>query len=73
MVSPVTTHRTKPMKMITVEIKSVFGNEKIYPVSVEAHTFARLIKQKTFTEHDIAIIKDLGYEVQVQSSHPQTL
>jgi hypothetical protein len=61
------------MKMITVEIKSVFGNEKIYPVSVEAHTFAKLIRQKTFTEQDIAIIKDLGYEVQVQSSHPQTL
>lgn len=61
------------MKLITVEIKSVFGTEKIYPVSVEAHTFAKLIKQKTFTDHDIIVIKELGYEVQVQSSHPQTL
>jgi hypothetical protein len=61
------------MKLITVEIKSVFGNVKIYPVSVEAHTFAKLIRQKTFTEHDIAVIKELGYEVQVQSNHPQTL
>jgi hypothetical protein len=61
------------MKMITVEIKSVFGNEKIYPVSVEAHTFAKLIGQKTLTERDITIIKELGYEVQVRASHPETL
>ena len=60
-------------KLITVEIKSVFGNEKIYPVSIEAFTFAKLIGQKTFTDRDIAVIKELGYEVQVQSSHPATL
>lgn len=61
------------MKTIAVEIKNVFGNEKIYPASPEADIFAKLIRQKTFTERDIAIIKELGYEVQVQTSHPSTL
>jgi hypothetical protein len=61
------------MNSIKVEIKSVFGVEKIYPACTTAESFCSLIGQKTLTERDIAIIKKLGYEVQVQSSHPSTL
>lgn len=61
------------MNSIKVEIKSVFGVEKIYPACETAEGFCKLIGQKTLTERDINRIKALGYEVQVQSSHPATL
>lgn len=61
------------MNSIKVEIKSVFGVEKIYPACETAEGFCKLINQKTLTERDINCIKALGYEVQVQSSHPATL
>jgi hypothetical protein len=61
------------MNTIKVEIKSVFGNKKIYPACEKAQGFCKLIGQKTLTDRDIDRIKELGYEVLVQSSHPTTL
>jgi hypothetical protein len=61
------------MNSIKVEIRSVFGVEKIYPACETAEGFCKLIGQKTLTEQNIQHIKALGYEVQVQSSHPATL
>ena len=58
---------------IKVEFKTIYGNDKIYPVCEKADVFCKLIGQKTLTERDIKIIKELGYEVQVQASHPATL
>lgn len=58
---------------ISVQIKTIYGNEKIYPACPKAETFCKLIGQKTLTEIDIKRIKELGFEVQVQSSHPATL
>lgn len=60
---------TKENKMelkIIVQIKNVYGEEKIYPVCEKAHLFARLVKQKTLTHQDIKVIKELGYTIEVQ-------
>ena len=54
---------------ITVAIKTVYGEDKIYPVCVKSHLFAELVKQKTLTLNDIGIIKRLGYTVEVYSNH----
>jgi hypothetical protein len=51
---------------ITVRIKNVYGNELIYPVCDKAVNLARLSGKKTFTAESIAIIKDLGYTVNVE-------
>jgi hypothetical protein len=51
------------MNTITVKIKNVFGNERIYPVCPQAKLFARLAGHKTLTRHAISVIKDMGYEV----------
>jgi hypothetical protein len=51
----------------------VFGVEKIYPACESAEGFCKLIGRKTLTEENVRQIKTLGYEVQVQSSHPATL
>ena len=52
---------------ITVSIKSVYGNELIYPVSENAQLLARLTGKKTLTREALATIKKLGYEVEVQA------
>lgn len=52
---------------ITVSIKSVYGNELIYPVSENAKQFAALTGKKTLTRQALGIIKRLGYEVEVQA------
>jgi len=58
---------------ITVEIKSVYGTQKIYPACQKAEVFCKMVGQKTLTETDIKRIKELGFEVQVATSQPQTL
>ena len=55
------------MKVIKVEIKNVFGTEKIYPLCEDAKLFASMKSQATLTRADIAIIKNLGYSVEVIS------
>ena len=48
-------------KILTVEIKNVYGEERIYPICEGAKTFARLCKTTTLTSHAIHTIKELGY------------
>jgi hypothetical protein len=55
---------------ITVKLKSVYGNDLIYPVCDKATLLASLTGKKTFTDESIKTIKDLGYTVTVQ---PETL
>jgi hypothetical protein len=48
---------------LTVKIKSVYGNDMIYPVNDTAQKFANLIGKKTFSKVDLAIISNLGYKI----------
>ena len=52
---------------ITVQIKTVYGNEAIYPICDKAKQFAALVGTKTLTRDAIAKIKALGYSVEVQA------
>ena len=51
---------------ITVRIKSVYGQPRVYPVCDLAKTLARLIGNKCLTKDQILLIKSLGFEVEVQ-------
>jgi hypothetical protein len=53
------------MKII-IEIKSVYGEEKFYPVCEVAKKFCELLGTKTLTDRAIKNILDLGYEVDVK-------
>lgn len=53
------------MKII-VSIKTVYGNDTIYPICEKAKTFASMVGQKTLTLRDIEHIKRLGFEIEVQ-------
>ena len=56
------------MDTITVKIKNVFGNERIYPVCPQAKLLTRLTGHKTLTRHAISLIKEMGYTVSQEVS-----
>jgi|FreactTroBogLake_1042271.scaffolds.fasta_scaffold04645_3 hypothetical protein len=50
-------------KTIKVEVKQVYGNERIYPACDTSNKFIKLTQSKTFNRNDINVIKSLGYDV----------
>lgn len=50
---------------ITVEVRSNYGREAIYPICAKARIFATMLGRKTLTRQDIASIKALGYAILV--------
>ena len=48
---------------ILVTVKSVYGNQMVYPYCEKAHLFARISGKKTLAPYDIESIKALGYKV----------
>ena len=48
---------------ITVEIREVYGQSKIYPVCDKAKIFADIAGTRTLLPRDIQRIQALGYEV----------
>jgi len=54
------------MKTITVEIKNVYGVERIYPVCENAKRFAMLTSTKTFNRNIIEVIKSLGCKIEIK-------
>lgn len=59
-------------KSVTVVIKSVYGNFKVYPAPdcTNALRFAMLTGKKTFDPKDIDLIKLLGFVVTAKSDMP---
>jgi hypothetical protein len=51
---------------ITVEIKNVYGQDKIYPVCDKAQMFAQIAGTTTLLPRDIQRIQVLGFEVLVK-------
>jgi hypothetical protein len=52
---------------ITVQVRSVYGNELVYPMDEQAVLFAQLIGAKTFNAAQVRTIRALGYAVHVAS------
>jgi len=50
---------------ITVSVRSVYGNELVYPADDTAALFASLIGAKMFNAKQIGQIRALGYAVHV--------
>lgn len=54
---------------IQVTIRTVYGNELIYPVDNNARKFAELVNQKTLNSKHLEIIKALGFEIELSNSY----
>jgi hypothetical protein len=52
---------------LIVEIKTVYGNETIYPANDTAQVFADLIGTKTLSRLKLGLIQAMGYSVQVKA------
>lgn len=50
---------------IQVNIKQVYGVERIYPVNDQAIFLTQLTNKKTLDNRDIELIKKLGYQIEV--------
>jgi hypothetical protein len=50
---------------IQVNIKNVYGVERIYPVNDQAIFLTQLTNKKTLDSKDIELIKKLGYQIEV--------
>jgi hypothetical protein len=61
------------MMKITVEIKTLYGKQHIYPVCERGQMVAELIGQKTLTEKQVECLKKMGYEILVQHNGPERL
>lgn len=51
------------MPSILVEVRSVYGNERIYPANLNAEMLCRLVGKKTLSREDLRIARELGHEV----------
>ena len=55
--------------VITVQVRSVYGNDLVHPADDQATLFASLVGAKTFNAKQVATIRALGYAVHVASGH----
>ena len=50
---------------MTVQVRSVYGNDLVYPADDAAVLFASLLGVKSFNAHQVRTIRALGYAVHV--------
>ena len=55
---------------ISIERRDQYGAVVFHPVCEAAKTFARIAGTKTLTPEALALIKSLGYQIEVK--HPET-
>lgn len=55
---------------IQIKIKSVYGNQLIYPANDTAEKFTTLLGKKTFTQTELEIIKSLGFHIEQVNAYP---
>lgn len=56
----------EPKPRIEVRIEKPYGTETAYPACNTAHLFCLLLDQSTLTKGNIAVLKQLGYEIVVK-------
>jgi hypothetical protein len=61
------------MNTITVELKSIYGVQAVYPACHQSRLFAEIANTKTLTRAAIEKIKKLGYSVTVKQTQPETI
>jgi hypothetical protein len=52
---------------VLVNVRSVYGNELVYPANSPANSFCELTRKSTLSASDLEIIRELGFRVAVQT------
>lgn len=50
--------------LIKVQVRSAYGNDRIYPVCPTARKFCELTGRKTLLPADVKAIRELGFEIE---------
>ena len=50
-----------------VTIKTIYGQDRVYPANDVAYALAGLLGSKTFTREQIAKAKELGYTFEIKA------
>ena len=58
---------------LVVEIRSVYGEDRIYPVNEQAINVCTLLGQKTITKRDVPILKTMGFNIELSNPTPTFL
>ena len=53
---------------LIVEVKNVYGVERIYAVCNNAKLITKLKQSKTLNKEDISILRELGYTIETKQS-----
>jgi hypothetical protein len=61
------------MNVVQVEQKSVYGVVKFYPHNDLAFGMAEFKGQKTLTQSDIKMLKEMGFQVELMAAVPGKL
>ena len=51
---------------LIVEVKNVYGVERIYAVCNNAKLITKLKQSKTLNKEDISILRELGYKIEIK-------
>ena len=63
-----TTSENLTNKLVLVDVRKEYGEERAYPANQIAEMFCKLIGTKTLSRQRLRIIKDLGYAVEASIS-----
>lgn len=51
-------------KVVQVQVRSAYGQDRVYPMNETARLLLKLIGGKIFAPRDLSVISELGYEIE---------
>jgi hypothetical protein len=63
----ITQARTTTLPVCMIELRSVYGEWKVYPIGYEAKQFAEIAGTTTLTPRVLRSIERLGYRLMIES------
>lgn len=57
-------------RIVQLQLRSAYGQDRVYPKNITAFAFCALTGRKTFSDADLKVIRELGFELEWV---PQTL
>jgi hypothetical protein len=58
---------------ITIKMKNNYGIQTYYPLCPASELFAKIAGTKTLTNHALADIAALGYQIKIEQDEPKIL
>lgn len=50
--------------LLKLQVRSVYGTERIYPMNAQAHNICELLRRKTLNKDDVMILQKMGFAIE---------